>query len=73
MELLEEFRNLSGIIERARKAHRGTAPPKYNIRVKEELDEREREGGIRGERRMGRRSVYSILTYCIERYITYCK
>ena len=37
MEILEEFRNLSGI--RARKAHRGTAPPKYNIRVKEELDE----------------------------------
>ena len=28
---------LSGI--RARKAHRGTAPPKYNIRVKEELDD----------------------------------
>ena len=37
MEILEEFRNLSGI--RSRKAHRGTAPPKYNIRVKEELDE----------------------------------
>ena len=37
LEILEEFRNLSGI--RGRKAHRGTAPPKYDFRVKEELDE----------------------------------
>ena len=36
IEILEEFRNLSGI--RGRKAHRGTAPPKYEYRVKDEIE-----------------------------------
>jgi hypothetical protein len=36
MEILEAFRNLSGI--RGRHAHRGTAPPQYDFRIKEELE-----------------------------------
>ena len=36
MAILHEFRELSGI--RGRKLHRGTEPPKYDFRVKEELE-----------------------------------